>query len=82
VARRTLTLKEVARRILRLKEVIRLTGLSKSSIYKRIEEGTLPRQVRLGGRAVGWWEHEIQEWLTNLDYVASDSAPGDYDDED
>ena len=72
----------MARRILRLKEVIRLTGLSKSSIYKRIEENTFPRQVRLGGRAVGWWEHRIQEWLTSLDYVASDSVPEDHDDED
>ena len=82
MARQTLTLKEVARRILRLKEVIRLTGLSKSSIYKRIEEGTFPRQVRLGGRAVGWWEHLVQEWLTNLDYKVSNQDPEDHDNED
>jgi prophage regulatory protein len=50
-------------RIMRLPEVKAMTGLSRSTIYFRIAEGTFPKQVGLGGRAVGWLEHEIQEWL-------------------
>lgn len=49
--------------ILRLPEVKRSTGLSRSTIYFRITQGTFPRPVSLGGRAVGWLEAEIQDWL-------------------
>jgi prophage regulatory protein len=50
-------------RIMRLPEVKTMTGLSRSTIYFRIAEGTFPKQISLGGRAVGWLENEIQEWL-------------------
>ena len=50
--------------ILRLPEVKKSTGLSRSTIYLRIAQGTFPKAVSLGGRAVGWLEAEIQEWLT------------------
>ncbi len=49
--------------ILRLPEVKKSTGLSRSTIYMRISQGTFPKPVGLGGRAVGWLEAEIQEWL-------------------
>ena len=49
--------------ILRLPEVKKITALSRSTIYARISEGTFPRAVNLGGRAVGWLEAEIQDWL-------------------
>ena len=49
--------------ILRLPEVKKSTGLSRSTIYLRIAQGAFPKSVSLGGRAVGWLEAEIQEWL-------------------
>jgi len=49
--------------ILRLPAVKATTGLSRSTIYLRVAQGTFPRPVSLGGRAVGWLEAEIQEWL-------------------
>jgi prophage regulatory protein len=49
--------------ILRRKQVERRTGLSRSTIYLRIQEGTFPRPVNLGARAVGWLESEIESWL-------------------
>ncbi len=49
--------------ILRLPAVKTSTGLSRSTIYLRITQGTFPKPVNLGGRAVGWLEAEIQEWL-------------------
>ena len=49
--------------ILRLPQVKARTGLSRSTIYLRISEGTFPKPVSLGDRAVGWIELEIQEWL-------------------
>lgn len=52
-----------SRRILRLKQVRDVTGLCTSAIYARIADGAFPRQVPLGGRAVGWFEDEIDTWL-------------------
>ena len=49
--------------ILRLPAVKASTGLSRSTIYLRVSQGTFPKPVSLGGRAVGWLEAEIQEWL-------------------
>jgi len=49
--------------ILRLPAVKAVTGLSRSTIYLRIAEGSFPRPVSLGQRAVGWIEAEVQQWL-------------------
>ena len=49
--------------ILRLPDVMARTGLSRSSIYLRIANEVFPRSVSLGGRAVGWLEKDIEDWL-------------------
>ncbi len=49
--------------ILRLPAVKMSTGLSRSTIYLRVSQGTFPKPVSLGGRAVGWLEAEVQDWL-------------------
>ena len=52
--------------ILRRDAVERKTGLSRSSIYAKVAEGTFPRQINLGSRAVGWVESEIDGWLEQI----------------
>jgi prophage regulatory protein len=54
---------KVTHMILRLPAVKANTGLSRSTIYLRIAQGSFPKSVSLGPRAVGWLEAEIQEWL-------------------
>jgi len=49
--------------ILRLPEVKTRTGLARSTIYARIAEGSFPKSISLGARAVGWVEADIQDWL-------------------
>lgn len=49
--------------ILRLPAVKNRTGLSRSTIYLRVAEGTFPKAISLGGRAVGWLACEIDEWI-------------------
>ena len=49
--------------ILRLPPVKAITGLSRSTIYLRMSEGTFPEKISLGSHAVGWLETEIQDWL-------------------
>lgn len=46
-------------KILRLATVKAETGYSRSTIYLRMAQGLLPRQVGLGSRAVGWPASEI-----------------------
>ncbi|WP_105901866.1 AlpA family transcriptional regulator [Vibrio gangliei] len=53
-------------RLIRLKEVINLTALSRSSIYKKMNEGTFPKTVSLGDRAVAWVESDINEWIDRM----------------
>jgi prophage regulatory protein len=53
--------------ILRLPKVKSRTGLSRSTIYLRIGQGTFPQPVSLGDRAVGWREEEIEQWLLALE---------------
>ena len=53
----------MANTILRLPFVKARTGLSRSTIYLRIAEGSFPKPVSLGARAVGWVESDIEQWL-------------------
>jgi prophage regulatory protein len=48
---------------LRLPAVIDVTGLSRSTIYAMMSEGSFPRPVPLGKRLVGWPESAISKWL-------------------
>ena len=50
-------------KILRLPDVKAATGLSRSTIYKRISEGTFPEPIALGARARGFLESEVDGWL-------------------
>ena len=50
-------------RFLRLREVLERTGLSRSTIYVRLDQGRFPRPVSLGDRAVRWVEVEVDEWI-------------------
>jgi prophage regulatory protein len=67
----------VTHTILRLPAVKTRTGLSRSTIYLRIAQGTFPRPVALGGRAVGWLEAEVQEWVQRCIEATRDPKPGD-----
>ncbi|WP_111859465.1 helix-turn-helix transcriptional regulator [Acinetobacter sp. CFCC 10889] len=60
-------------KIIRLKQVVALTGLSRSTIYDRMDpkskryDASFPKSIRLGTvskiGAVGWIESEIQAWI-------------------
>lgn len=52
-------------RIIRLPGVKDATGLSRSTIYKKISGGDFPPPISLGDRAVGWLESDIEKWLTS-----------------
>lgn len=47
-------------RFLRLPEVKQRTGLGRSTIY---ETPGFPKPVKLGARAVGWLDTELEAWI-------------------
>lgn len=49
----------------RLADVIRITALSRSSIYRRIAAGEFPPQISLGGRATGWRREALKAWISD-----------------
>ncbi|WP_033073042.1 helix-turn-helix transcriptional regulator [Sphingopyxis sp. MWB1] len=52
-------------RILRLDTVRHRTGLSRSTIYRKIAEGTFPRQVKVSVHGAGWHESKINRWIAD-----------------
>lgn len=50
-------------RVLKLQAVREKTTLCHSTIYKLISEGKFPQPIDLTGRAVGWVDSEIDEWI-------------------
>ena len=59
-------------RILRRREVEARTGLSRSTIYAQMAEGAFPKPKRLGKRAVGWTDSDIDEWLESRETATSE----------
>ncbi len=52
-------------RIVRLNTVLARTGLSRSTIYRKIAEGTFPAQLRISVNGAGWRESDIDRWVAN-----------------
>lgn len=52
-------------RIVRLKTVLARTGLSRSTLYRKIREGTFPQQVRISIHGAGWRESAINRWIAD-----------------
>ena len=52
-------------RILRRPEVESLTGLSRSTIYAMISEGSFPSPLKIGKRAVGWQDSDLSSWISS-----------------
>lgn len=62
-------------RIIRVKDVVKMTGLSRSTIYDRINsmspryDKDFPRPRKLGGNSVGWLSCEMQQWVSSREVV-------------
>ena len=60
-------------RILRLKAVLERTGMSRSTVYRRVEDGSFPRQIQLGPRTTGWRESAIARWIADPSAYAANA---------
>ncbi len=49
--------------VIKLTAVEQKTALKRTQIYQKIAAGEFPKQIRLGPKAVGWLESEINSWI-------------------
>jgi prophage regulatory protein len=52
-------------RIIRMNTVLARTGLSRSTIYRKIAEGTFPPQLKISINGAGWRESDINRWVAD-----------------
>ena len=60
-------------RFIRLNEVMSRTGYGRTSIYRKMKDGSFPKSLKLGGppkdpsifdsSAVAWIEDEVDQWV-------------------
>ena len=60
-------------KILRMRTVLERTGLSRSTLYRKMHDGTFPQQIRISEHCCGWRESAINCWMAD---------PVSYSDED
>lgn len=51
------------RSVIKIRGVTLVTQISRSAIYELIKKGLFPKPIKLGVRASGWFESEIEQWL-------------------
>jgi len=56
---------ESSDRILRLNTVLELTGLTRSTLYRKVQAGTFPKQIKLSNRCAGWRLSAVNDWMRN-----------------
>jgi len=59
-------------RILRINAVLEKTGLTRSTLYRKIERGTFPHQLKLSERCAGWRESAVNAWMQNPMFYSVD----------
>lgn len=52
-------------RIIRLRTVLDRTGLSRSTLYRKIAEGTFPAQLKISVHGAGWRESAVNRWIAD-----------------
>lgn len=59
------TVAEIFDRIIRIKTVLEVTGLSRSTLYRKMAAGSFPKQVKISDRCTGWRQSAVNEWMRN-----------------
>lgn len=51
------------KRFLRRAQVEQMTGYSVSTLYRKAKSGDFPKPIKLGERASGWLQAEVDAWI-------------------
>jgi prophage regulatory protein len=61
--------------IIRIRTVLARTGLSRSTLYRKISQGKFPKQIQISERCAGWRESAVSAWLHNPMFYSADDQP-------
>ena len=50
-------------RIIRASELQKITGLSRTTLWRLENKGDFPRRIKLGAGSVGWRNSEVTQWI-------------------
>ncbi len=56
-------------KVIKVPEVLERCAISRASLYRLLQRNEFPRRVRLGIRSVGFYEHEVNQWLAERQRV-------------
>ncbi|MET3473071.1 prophage regulatory protein [Novosphingobium sp. 1529] len=56
----------------RLPQVLKEIGLSRATLYRKVQDGTFPKQSRIARHCVGWRRSALDQWLQNLMFYSVD----------
>lgn len=59
-------------RFLRIGTVLKLTGLSRSTLYRKVQRGEFPKQIKLSERCAGWRQSAVNAWMRNPMFYSVD----------
>jgi prophage regulatory protein len=58
-----ITMTEQSECFLRIRTVLAKTGLSRSTLYRKIDNGTFPRQFKISDRCCAWRQTAVDAWI-------------------
>ena len=61
-------------RLLRREEVETRCGIARTTIYRKMREGSFPEPLKIGARAVRWPSSEIEAWLAARPRASGEGA--------
>ena len=64
-------------RLLTSKQLTDETGISRSTIYRLLQNGAFPKPIHIGPRGVRWLELDIKAWLVERKALSSNVADPD-----
>lgn len=63
---------DTSERILRIGTVLLVTGLTRSTLYRKIQRGEFPKQIKLSERCAGWRQSAVTDWMRNPMFYSVD----------
>ena len=57
-------------RILRAKDVVAVLGVSRTTLWRWVKDGTFPQPIQLGPATAGWRESVVWDWIDSREDAA------------
>ena len=52
-------------KLVRVRDVLKLTGISRTSLWRLIKSGDFPAPFKLGPRMNCWYDQEVRDWINS-----------------